>query len=70
MNKMYQDLKESFWWSGMKREIAQYVGTYLTCQKEKVEHQRPGGLLQPWLSNSRVNSLTRPSSRSHFTLPS
>jgi len=30
----------------MKREIAQYVGTCLTCQKAKVEHQRPGGLLQ------------------------
>jgi len=43
---MYQDLKESFWWSGMKKEIAQYVGTCLTCQKAKVEHQRLGGLLQ------------------------
>jgi len=21
MNKMYQDLKESFWWSGMRKEI-------------------------------------------------
>jgi len=45
MNKMYQDLKESFWWSNMKKEIAQYVATCLTCQKAKVEHQRPGGLL-------------------------
>jgi len=31
INKMYQDLKESFWWSGMKKEIAQYVATCLTC---------------------------------------
>jgi len=31
MNKMYQDLKESFWWSGMKKEIALYVATCLTC---------------------------------------
>src|SRR3954462_10296976 len=23
--KMYQDLKERFWWHGMKREIAAYV---------------------------------------------
>jgi hypothetical protein len=23
--KMYLDLKESFWWTGMKREIAEYV---------------------------------------------
>jgi len=46
MNKIYQDLKESFWWSGMKKEIARYVVACLTCQKAKVEHQRPGGLLQ------------------------
>ena len=23
--KMYKDLKETFWWNNMKREIAQYV---------------------------------------------
>jgi len=30
----------------MKKEIARYFVVCLTCQKEKVEHQRPGGLLQ------------------------
>ena len=45
--KMYRDLKESFWWEGMKREIAQFVAQCLTCQQVKVEHQRPAGLLQP-----------------------
>jgi transposase InsO family protein len=45
--KMYQDLKEHFWWNGMKREIAQYVAKCLVCQQVKAEHQRPGGLLQP-----------------------
>ena len=44
--KMYQDLKKKFWWSGMKRDVAQYVSTCLTCQRVKAEHQRPGGLLQ------------------------
>ena len=29
--KMYQDLKRRFWWSGMKREIAQFVANYQTC---------------------------------------
>jgi len=47
MTKMYQDLKETFWWQGMKRDVAQFVSTCLTCQKVKVEHQRPGGNLQP-----------------------
>jgi len=46
MTKMYQDLNESFWWSGMKRDIAQYVAACLTCKKSKVEHQKPNGLLQ------------------------
>jgi hypothetical protein len=31
----------------MKREIAEFVSTCLTCQRVKIEHQRPGGLLQP-----------------------
>ena len=45
--KMYRDLKEKFWWYGMKREIAEYVAKCLTCQQVKAEHQRPSGLLQP-----------------------
>ncbi|WRX25666.1 Reverse transcriptase domain - like 10 [Theobroma cacao] len=45
--KMYKDLKNTFWWSNMKKEIAQFVAKYLTCQQVKAEHQRPAGLLQP-----------------------
>ena len=45
--KMYQDLRQNFWWPNMKREIAEYVSRCLTCQKVKSEHQRPSGLLQP-----------------------
>jgi hypothetical protein len=44
--KMYHDLRETFWWNNMKREIAQFVEQCLTCQQVKVEHQRPSGLLQ------------------------
>ncbi|XP_057526299.1 uncharacterized protein LOC130805541 [Amaranthus tricolor] len=44
---MYQVLKLMFWWSGMKKDIADYVSRCLTCQKVKSEHKRPGGLLQP-----------------------
>nr|KYP61433.1 Retrotransposable element Tf2 [Cajanus cajan] len=46
MTKMYQDLKKTFWWSGMKRKIAEYVAACLTCQKAKVEHHKPSGLMQ------------------------
>ena len=47
MTKMYQDLKEAFWWQGMKKDVANFVSACLTCQKAKVEHQRPGGIMQP-----------------------
>ena len=30
----------------MKRDIANFVSKYLTCQQVKLEHQRPYGLLQ------------------------
>ena len=46
--KMYQDIKRSFWLKGMKREVAEYVSKYLTCQQVKAEHRKPSGLLQPW----------------------
>ncbi|WVZ96995.1 hypothetical protein U9M48_042566 [Paspalum notatum var. saurae] len=44
---MYYDLKERFWWYGMKRAVAEYVAICDTCQRVKAEHQRPAGLLQP-----------------------
>nr|KYP76384.1 Retrotransposable element Tf2 [Cajanus cajan] len=46
MTKMYQDLKKTFWWYGMKREIVEYVAACLTYQKAKVEYQKPSGLMQ------------------------
>ena len=45
--KMYQDLKISLWWSGMKRDVSEFVTKCLVCQRVKAEHQVPSGLLQP-----------------------
>ena len=45
--KMYQDVKQTFWWPNMKREIAEFVSQCLYCQQVKAEHQRLAGLLQP-----------------------
>ena len=45
--KMYQDLKVSYWWFGMKRDVLEFVTKCLVCQKVKAEHQVPSELLQP-----------------------
>ncbi|KAJ9545268.1 hypothetical protein OSB04_024975 [Centaurea solstitialis] len=45
-DKMYKDLKEYYWWLGMKKDVASYVGRCLTCSKVKDENQKPSGLLQ------------------------
>ncbi|GJR20653.1 putative reverse transcriptase domain-containing protein [Tanacetum coccineum] len=32
-DKMYYDLRDMYWWPGMKRDIATYVSECLTCAK-------------------------------------
>jgi hypothetical protein len=46
-NKMYHDVKVTYWWYGMKRDAAKYVALCDTCQWVEAEHQWPAGLLQP-----------------------
>jgi hypothetical protein len=47
ITKMYQDLRQMYWWPGMKNDVASFVSKCLVCQKVKIEHQKPSGLLQP-----------------------
>src|SRR4051812_6756567 len=44
---MYRDLRQRFWWTRMKRDIARYVAECDVCHRIKAEHQRPAGTLQP-----------------------
>jgi len=44
---MYRDLRQTFQWSNMKLDIADYVNKCLTCQKIKAEYQRLTGELRP-----------------------
>nr|GEX64116.1 putative reverse transcriptase domain-containing protein [Tanacetum cinerariifolium] len=44
-DKMYQDVKQLYWWPQMKADIATYVSKCLTCIRIKAEHQKPFGLL-------------------------
>ncbi|WOG89301.1 hypothetical protein DCAR_0208538 [Daucus carota subsp. sativus] len=45
--KMYNTMKSHYWWSGMKRDVAEFTAKCLTCQQVKVEHQAPAGKLHP-----------------------
>jgi hypothetical protein len=46
---MYKDLKMTYWWNNMKREIAKYVEQCPTCQQVKARNQRQARMLKPLL---------------------
>jgi hypothetical protein len=43
--KTYNDLRQQFWWTRMKREVVHYVFECDTCLKVKSDYMKPGGLL-------------------------
>jgi hypothetical protein len=44
--KMYHDLKQHYWWTKMKIEIARYVAKCDTCRRVKAIHKKTAGPLQ------------------------
>nr|CAD1827328.1 unnamed protein product [Ananas comosus var. bracteatus] len=44
--KMYKDLRNHYWWPGMKKDIGRFVAQCLVCQQVKAEHRLPAGTLQ------------------------
>jgi hypothetical protein len=44
--KMYHDLKQHYWWTKMKIEIARYVARCDTCRCVKAIHMKTAGPLQ------------------------
>ncbi|KAK8510296.1 hypothetical protein V6N12_073367 [Hibiscus sabdariffa] len=45
--KMYRDLKDEYYWVGLKKDVAEFVSKCMVCQRVKAEHQFPSRLLQP-----------------------
>jgi hypothetical protein len=44
---MYQDLKQSFWWTRIRQEIAKYVFECDICQRVKASHLKTADIFQP-----------------------
>ncbi|GJZ83121.1 putative reverse transcriptase domain-containing protein [Tanacetum coccineum] len=53
-DKMYQDMKNLYWWPNMKADIATYVSKCLTCARVKAKHQRPSGYDTLWVIVDRL----------------
>ena len=45
LTKMYHDLREIYWWEGLKRDIAEFVANCPNCEQVKEKNQKSGGLL-------------------------
>ena len=43
----YQRLKRTFYWTGMKKDIEQFIATCPVCQRAKGEHCSYPGMLKP-----------------------
>ena len=41
-DKMYKDIKRAFYWSGMKKDMEDFVSKCVTCQQVKAELKKPG----------------------------
>jgi hypothetical protein len=45
--KMYHDLRQQFWWTRMKCEVARCISKCDAYRNIKANYMKPGGLLQP-----------------------
>ena len=45
--KIIAAVRSQLFWPGMKRDVVDYIARCMECQRVKVEHRHPTGLLQP-----------------------
>ena len=46
-HKTITEIRSQFFWLGMKKDVSDYITQCMECQKVKVEHRNPVGLLHP-----------------------
>ncbi|XP_021979639.1 uncharacterized protein LOC110875744 [Helianthus annuus] len=57
--KMYKNIRDEYWWPGMKQSINEYVEKCMTCSQVKTEHQKPAGcLFQPEIPEWKWEMIT------------
>ena len=39
--KMYHEVREIYWWEGIKNHVEEFVAKCQNCQQEKAKHQNP-----------------------------
>ncbi|KAK1607859.1 hypothetical protein QYE76_031532 [Lolium multiflorum] len=55
--KMYQDLKEQFWWHGMKREIGSYIAKCDICRESRQNTNDPQDCYSPQIPEWKWDSV-------------
>jgi hypothetical protein len=45
--KIITAVRSQFFWLGMKNDVVDYICRCMECQKMKVQHRHPTGLLHP-----------------------
>ena len=46
-NKMYHDFCHLYWWPNIKQDITKYISECDICGRDKADHMRTPGFLQP-----------------------
>ena len=44
---MYRDMKRTYYWEGMKKDVGNFISKCMNCQLVKAEQKKPSGLLKP-----------------------
>jgi hypothetical protein len=45
--KIIAAVRSQFFWTGMKKDVVDYIARCMECQRVKTEHRHPTGFLQP-----------------------